>query len=85
MSRNLGLLGLSRNAAVRFLARLRDELENRYSLYSSVRHPEDERYFRFFLAVDDEDFMHRFWFVVDDSTSPDDLFIMSLWHERSPR
>jgi hypothetical protein len=84
MSRRLGKCGLSRNATVRFLTRLRDDLENRYSLYSALRHPEEERFFHFFLAVADGDLTHRFWFVIADATSPDDLFLMDFRHECDP-
>jgi hypothetical protein len=84
MSRRLGNCGLSRNAAIRFRVRLRDDLENGYHLYRSSRHPEDERFFSYVLAVADGPLTHRFTFVIDDSTSPDDLFIFDLWHERDP-
>jgi len=81
MSRRLGECGLSRNAAVRFLLQLRDELENRYHLYRSARHPTDPTYFRYVLAIADGALTHRFFFVIDDSTSPDDLFIIAFQHE----
>ena len=84
MSRKLGDVGLSRNAVIRFRVTLRDDLENRYQLYRSVRHPEDERFFRYFLAVADGNLTHQFFFVIDDSTSPDDLFIIDFWHECDP-
>jgi hypothetical protein len=84
MSRRLGDCRLSRNAAIRFRVGLRDDLENRYHLYRSSRHPKDERFFSYFLAVADGPLMHRFTFVIDDSTSPDDLFIIDFWHERDP-
>jgi hypothetical protein len=81
MSRKLGECGLSRNAVVRFRAGLRDDLENRYHLYRASRHPEDQRFFRYDLAVVDGALTHRFFFVIDDSTSPDDLFIIDFRHE----
>jgi hypothetical protein len=81
MSRRLGDCGLSRNAVIRFLVAMRDDLENRYQLYSSSRHPEDQRFFRYFLAVPDGALMHRFDFVIDDSASPDDLLIIDFWHD----
>jgi hypothetical protein len=84
MSRKLGGCGLSRNAAIRLLVGLRDDLERRYALYRSARHPEDEQFFRYLLSIADEAVTHRFFFVVDDSTSPDDLFIIDFRHERDP-
>ncbi len=53
MSRRLGECGLSRNAVVRFRVALRDDLENRYQLFRTSRHPQDQRFFRYFLAVAD--------------------------------
>jgi hypothetical protein len=38
MSRRLGECGLSRNAVIRFRAGLRDDLENRYQLFGTLRH-----------------------------------------------
>jgi hypothetical protein len=84
MSRRLGECGLSRNAAIRFRVALRDDLENRYELYRSSRHPEDPRFFPYPLAIADGALTHRFLFVIDDSTSPDDLFIIDFRHERDP-
>ncbi len=48
------------------------------------RHPDDPRFFRYSLAVADGALTHRFFFVIDDSTSPDDLFIIDFRHERDP-
>jgi hypothetical protein len=82
MSRRLGECGMSRNAVIRFRVALRDDLENRYQTFRQFRHPEDDRFFSYFLAVADEEATHRFWFVIDDSTSPDDLFIIDFRYER---
>jgi len=84
MSRRLGECGLSRNAVVRFRVALRDDLENRYPLFRTSRHPQDQRFFRYDLAVADGSLTHRFFFVIDDSTSPDDLFVIDFRHERDP-
>jgi hypothetical protein len=84
MSRRLGGCGLSRNAVVRFRTSLRDDLENDYQVYRSSRHPEDQRFFRYNLAIADGPRTHRFFFVIDDSTSPDDLFIVDFNHECDP-
>jgi hypothetical protein len=69
---------------VRFRVRLRDDLENRYQLFRPSRHPQDPRFFRYDLAVADGALTHRFSFVIDDSMSPDDLFIIDFRHERDP-
>jgi hypothetical protein len=84
MSRRFGECGLSRNALVRLLAGLRDDLETLYDLYRSRRHPEEPRYFVCNLAVANGAVTHRFAFVIDDSTSPDDLFIIDFRHRRDP-
>jgi hypothetical protein len=81
MSRRLGACGLSRKGALRLLVGLRDDLENRYQHYRASRHPEDQRFFRYFLAVADGALTHRFDFVIDDSASPDDLFIVDFRHD----
>jgi hypothetical protein len=81
MSRRLGDCGLSRGAVIRLHVRLRADLEDLYQLYRSLRHPQDQRLFRYLLSVADGDLMHRFFFVIDDSTSPDDLFIVDFQHE----
>jgi hypothetical protein len=83
MSRRLGECQpqLSRNAVVRFHVQLRDDLENRYHLYRFWRHPADQRFFIYSLPVADGALLHRFSFVIDDSLSPDDLFIINFKHE----
>jgi hypothetical protein len=81
MSRRLGDCGLSRTATVRFLLRLRDDLENHYQHFRSMRHPRNPEFFGYLLAVADGAVMHRFSFIIDDSTSPDHLFIIDFWHE----
>ena len=82
MSQRLGACGLSRNALVRFLALLRFDLESDYQFSRVTRHPADPRYFVYYLAIADTEWTHNFAFVVDDSTSPDDLFIIDFQHQR---
>ena len=81
MSRRLGECGLSRDAVPRFRTEMREDLEGRYEIYRSSRHPEDERFFIYLLAVPDGVITHRFYFVIDDTTSPDHLFIQVFRHE----
>jgi hypothetical protein len=85
MSRRLGEFSMSRNAAIRLRVGLRDDLENRYHHYSALRHPEDPRLFLYFLSIVDGSITHRFFFIIDDSTSPDDLFVVDFWHESDTR
>ena len=84
LSQRLGACGLSRNAVVRFRVALRDDLEKRYPLYRTKRHPDDERFFTYLLPIADGAVTHRFFFVIDDSTSPDDLFIIDFKHVSDP-
>lgn len=81
MSRKLGECRLSRNAVVRFRSNLSYDLENHYQSYRLWRHPKDQRFFLYFLSVADGASTHSFSFVIDDSTSPDDLFIVDFRHE----
>ncbi len=84
MSRRLGECGMSRHAAVRFRIALRDDMENHYPQFRSSRHPHDQRFFLYPLAIADGPRTHRFFFVIDDTTSPDDLFIVDFLHEVRP-
>jgi hypothetical protein len=60
---------------------LRSELEDHYATYSVLRDEEEPRYFRYPLTFADGGSMHEFTFVIDDSTSPDHLFIEDFEHE----
>jgi hypothetical protein len=81
MSRLIGECRLTRNAAVRVLAGLYGELSQRYDIYKVFRNPEDSQRFFFFDSITDGDSMHTFTFHVDDSTSPDHLFVVDLEHQ----
>jgi len=82
MSQRMGDCGLSRNAMVRFMVALRFDLENDDQRNCTVRHPVDSRFFLYRLAIADGMWTHRFLFLMDDSTSPDDLFIINFQHAR---
>ncbi|MBY0524175.1 MAG: hypothetical protein K2R98_12290 [Gemmataceae bacterium] len=67
-----------------FLNGLRSDLENHYRVYSVLRDEEEPRFFRYLVSIADGGLMHEFDFVIDDSTSPDHLFIEDFEHELSP-
>ena len=77
ISHMIGECHLTRNVAVRVLAGLYGELPQQYARYKVLRTPEDST--RFF---------DRRWrydahvtFHVDDSTSPDHLFVVDFEHQ----
>ncbi len=84
VSRRIGACGLTHDGLLRFLNGLRHDLENNYQIYSVLRDEEEPRYFRYLVAFADGDLMHEFDFVVDDSTSPDHVFIEDFEHGSSP-
>jgi hypothetical protein len=67
-----------------FLNALRSDLEDRYTIYCGLRDEVEPRYFRFLTTFADGGSMHVFEFVIDDSTSPDHLFIEDFEHESGP-
>jgi hypothetical protein len=69
---------------LRFLNGLRSDLENHYRIYSVLRDEEEPRFFRYLVTVADGGLMHDFDFVIDDSTSPDHLFIEDFEHDARP-
>ncbi len=84
ISRRIGACGLTHEGLPRFLNRVRYDLENEYQLYYVHRDAEDPRYFRYPVTFADDGLMHEFDFVIDDSTSPDHLFIEDFEHEANP-
>jgi hypothetical protein len=84
ISRRIGACGLTHEGVPVFLTRLRSDLEDHYVTYRSLRDEEDPRYFRYLLSFPDGDLLHEFEFVIDDSTSPDHLFIEDFEHDSSP-
>lgn len=81
ISRRIGQCGLTHEGLPVFLNGLRSDLEDRYRLYCGLRDEEDPRFFRFLTTFADGGLMHEFEFVIDDSTSPDHLFIEDFEHE----
>jgi hypothetical protein len=84
ISRRIGACGMTHQGLPVFLNRLRSDLENQYSIYSNLRDVEEPRFFRYLIAFADTGVMHEFDFVIDDSTSPDHLFIEDFTHDANP-
>jgi hypothetical protein len=84
ISRRIGAYGLTHDGLPVFLNGLRSDLENHYSTFRVLRDAEDPRFFRYVVAFSDGGLMHEFDFVIDDSTSPDHLFIEDFEHDSRP-
>lgn len=81
ISRRIGACGLTHQGLTAFLNGLRSDLETHYAIYRVLRDEEEPRFFRYLVAFADGGLMHEFDFVIDDSTSPDHLFIEDFVHE----
>ena len=84
ISRRIGTCGLTHEGLLRFLNRLRLELEDDYQTFCDLRDEENPRFFRYLVTFADGGLMHAFDFVIDDSTSPDHLFIEDFATTRIP-
>jgi len=84
ISQRIGGCGLTHEGLTRFLNGLRSDLENYYRIYCVFRDPEEPRFFRYLVAFADGGLMHEFNFIIDDSTSPDHLFIEDFEHDSRP-
>ena len=84
ISRRIGACSLTHEGLPVFLNRLRSDLEDHYRLYSILRDEEEPRFFRYLVTFADGGLMHEFVFVIDDSTSPDHLFIDDFEHDSNP-
>jgi hypothetical protein len=84
VSRRIGACGLTREGLPTFLNGVRSDLENHYRIYCVLRDEQDPRFFRYLVAFADGGLMHEFDFIIDDSTSPDHLFIVDFEHESRP-
>ncbi len=84
ISRQIGECRLTHDGLPVFLNGLRSDLENHYSIYCVLRDKEEPRFFRYLVAFADGGLMHEFDFVIDDSTSPDHLFIEDFEHYSNP-
>jgi hypothetical protein len=85
ISRRIGACGLTRAGLVKFLTDLRHHLENSYPIFRSLRDQDDPRYFTYLASLADGELLHQFEFTIDDSTSPQDLFVIDFEHETRPR
>jgi hypothetical protein len=84
ISQRMGACGLTHEGLLRFLNGLRSDLENHYPIYRVLRDEEEPRFFRYLVTFADGSLIHEFDFVIDDSTSPDHLFIEDFEHDSSP-
>jgi len=84
ISRRIGQCGLTHEGLSLFLNELRSDLEDHYRLYCGLRDEQEPRFFRYLMTFADGDVMHKFEFIIDDSTSPDHLFIEDFEHESRP-
>ena len=84
ISQRIGQCGLTHEGLPVFLNGLRSDLEDRYQVNCGLRDEEEPRFFRFLTTFADGGLMHEFEFVIDDSTSPDHLFIEDFEHESRP-
>jgi hypothetical protein len=84
ISQRIGACGLTHEGLLAFLNGVRSDLEDHYRIYRVLRDDEEPRWFRYLVAFADGSLMHEFEFVIDDSTSPDHLFIEDFEHESNP-
>lgn len=84
ISRRIGACGLTHEGLLLFLNGLRSDLENHYQIYCVLRDEEEPRFFRYVVTFADGGLMHELDFVIDDSTSPDHLFIEDYEHSSRP-
>jgi hypothetical protein len=84
ISRRIGACGLTHEKLLAFLNGLRSDLENHHRVYRVLRDEEEPRYFHYLATIADGGLMHEFDFVIDDSTSPDHLFIEDFEHGARP-
>lgn len=84
ISRRIGACGLTHEGMLGFLNGLRSDLENHYQVYCVLRDEEEPRFFRYLVTFADGGLMHEFIFVIDDSMSPDHLFIEDFEHDSRP-
>jgi hypothetical protein len=84
ISRRIGECRLTHEGLPVFLNRLRQDLEEHYRVHCGLRDTEDPRFFRYLMTFADGGSLHEFEFVIDDSTSPEHLFIEDFEHESRP-
>lgn len=85
VSRKIGECRLPRTALVRILAGLHVELPQQYVRFKAFRNPDDISEHFYFDGIAEGDTMHTFTFHVDDSSSPDHLFVVAFEYRSRPR
>src|SRR5881227_652030 len=84
VSRALRACGLSREGLLRALNMVHYDLADDYPRHLGRRDPQQPDHFRYRRQMLDGNTLHEFDFGVDDSTSPDHLFVNGLDHRSRP-
>jgi len=74
-------MGLPRDVLLDLLNHVHETLARAYEFIREKRDANDARYCNYRKVLSDElGVTHRFTFIIDDTTSPDHLFIVDLLH-----
>jgi hypothetical protein len=85
ISKVIGSFGLSEEVLLELLGRLHTTIAEQYDLFRMDRQENDDRfYLRRMTIVDGHGRRHIFALAIDDSTSPDHLFITSITYRSRP-
>jgi hypothetical protein len=84
VSAALGACGLSREGLIRVLLLLHQDLPADHARHRSNRDATRSDCFRYRRQLLDGATWHLFDFLVEDSTSPDHLFVNSFGHQSRP-
>jgi hypothetical protein len=79
ISKRIGEFGLSRRMFVRLLTRIHSDIPRDYGRFKNLR-AQDDRCYKYRMAMAEVDDKHLFLFKIDDTTSPDDLIIIYIGH-----
>lgn len=83
ISRRIGACGLTHIGVAEVLDRLHTDLKYTYPENHDYRDEDDPRVFHYLIIFKDADMVHDFNFLIDDSTSPDHLFIEDFYYTSS--
>jgi hypothetical protein len=83
ISVRIGQFGLSRTMFVRLGAAIHSDIKHDYERFRKFR-AKDNRCYKYRIALAEAGERHLFLLKIDDSTSPDDLIIMSIRHYVKP-
>lgn len=79
ISVRIGQFALSRTLLIRLGAAIHSDIKRDYEKFKKFR-ARDNRCFKYRIALPEADARHLFLLKIDDSTSPDDLIILSIRH-----